>query len=200
MKIFAFVDLHGDLKALEKIKKTLKEQKPDVVLCAGDISIFGDNFFYLVNEIDELKIPFLLVHGNHEEESMVAKAEKMLDNVVNLHGRVFQKDDFLFMGWGGGGFSHVDREFEQAAKKFRKEIAERQIKKTVIVTHAPPYKTKLDKIHGGYAGSKSIRSFIEQQKPVLAVCGHLHENEGKEDTIGKTRIINPGFLGKVVSI
>jgi Icc-related predicted phosphoesterase len=32
------------------------------------------------------------------------------------------------------------------------------------------------------------------------VAGHLHENEGKEDHIGQTRVVNPGPFGKVMTI
>ena len=69
--------------------------------------------------------------------------------------------------------------------------------KIILVTHAPPYKTKIDEIWGEHAGNKSIRKFIEQTKPVLAVSGHLHECVGG-DMIRKTRVINPGYKGKVI--
>ncbi len=200
MKIFAFADLHGDLKALKDVKKKLKANRPDAVVCAGDLSIFGDNFFYLVNEIDELGIPFFLIHGNHEDNSMIKKAEQMMEHTINLHKKAHIYKDYLFIGWGGGGFSHVDKSFEAETAKFKKIIKEKNIKKIVLVTHAPPYKTKLDKIHGTYAGNKSFRTFIIEAKPVLHVCGHLHENEGKQDALGKTLVINPGYLGRFISV
>jgi Icc-related predicted phosphoesterase len=200
MKIFIFTDLHGDFKALRKVIKEINSQKPEIIICAGDISIFGDNFFYIVNEIDELGIPFLIIHGNHEDNAMVKKAQQVMNNTINLHKAHYIYKDYIFFGYGGGGFSHVDRQFEDLAKKFKKTIEKTGITKIVLVTHAPPYKTEVDKVHGTYAGNKSIRNFIVETKPVLHVCGHLHENEGKEDTIGKTRIINPGFLGKIVSV
>jgi len=200
MKILAFTDLHGDLKALKEIKKKAKNQRPEVIICAGDISIFGDNFAYLINEIDELNIPFLLIPGNHEDDSLIRSSERMFENVKDLHNKHFVKNDYLFFGFGGGGFSLIDKEFEQTAKKFKKIISNTGIKKIVLVTHAPPYKTKVDNVHGSHVGNKSIRNFIVDAKPVLVICGHLHENEGKEDKIGKTRIINPGFSGKIVIV
>jgi Icc-related predicted phosphoesterase len=200
MKIFAFTDLHGDLKTLRKIKERLKKEKPEVIICAGDISIFGDIYAYLVNEIDDLGIPFLIIPGNHEEDSIVKRSEKMFDNVKNIHKKHYIKNNCLFLGWGGGGFSLIDKDFEQTAKKFKKTISDLKPDKIVLVTHAPPYKTRVDNIHGSHAGNKSIRNFIMEIKPVLSVCGHLHENEGKEDKIGKTRVINPGFSGKILLI
>lgn len=59
------------------------------------------------------------------------------------------------------------------------------------MTHAPPFGTKLDEIaHGKHVGSASIRKFIEGEKPLLNVCGHIHEKAGAEDMINSTRLIN----------
>ena len=95
----------------------------------------------------------------------------------------------------------IDREFEKTSKtKFNKIIGKNKDKKIILVTHAPPYKTNVDRIAGGHCGNKSIRHFIDKNKIDLVVCGHLHENFGKEDKIKKTRIINPGPFGKIVEI
>ncbi|MBS3097214.1 hypothetical protein J4209_00295 [Candidatus Woesearchaeota archaeon] len=44
-----------------------------------------------------------------------------------------------------------------------------------------------------------IKTFILKVKPDLAISGHLHENAGKEDKIGKTKIVNPGPFGKIIN-
>jgi len=46
-----------------------------------------------------------------------------------------------------------------------------------------------------HVGSEAVRSFIENVQPELCICGHIHESMA-EDSIGKTRIINPGMLGE----
>lgn len=58
----------------------------------------------------------------------------------------------------------------------------------------------LDKLAGGFFGNKSIRRFAEQNKVDLLICGHLHENFGKEDKIGKTKVINPGPFGRILIV
>ena len=40
MKILAFTDLHHSMAAIKKLKSKIKTQKPDILVCAGDISIF----------------------------------------------------------------------------------------------------------------------------------------------------------------
>jgi len=76
--------------------------------------------------------------------------------------------------------------------QFKKTI--KKDSKVVLVTHAPPYKTKLDHLEttNEYHGNESIRKFIKSTKPLLNVCGHLHENENKIDKINSTIILNPG--------
>ena len=71
-----------------------------------------------------------------------------------------------------------------------------------IISHQPPYKTELDKVMVfKHIGCKSLRNYIEEQKPLLCLCGHIHEAIGI-DEIGKTRIVNPGSFraGKYAKI
>lgn len=64
-------------------------------------------------------------------------------------------------------------------------------KNTVYVFHAPPFGTKLDMISSNvHVGSKSIRKFIEKNKPLLTLHGHIHETVDVSgsylDIVGKT--------------
>jgi hypothetical protein len=44
------------------------------------------------------------------------------------------------------------------------------------------------------------RKFVERMKPKLMICGHLHENVGMQDKIGKTIVIHPGWEGMVIEL
>ncbi len=74
--------------------------------------------------------------------------------------------------------------------------------RTIFMTHSPPYGTCLDRIQGGkYAGSQSIRAYIESVQPFLTLHGHIHEapkiSGSFIDRIGETISINPGqFISK----
>jgi Icc-related predicted phosphoesterase len=80
----------------------------------------------------------------------------------------------------------------------------------IFLTHNCPYNTKLDKINlktapkkvrGQHFGSYLERKMIERFQPDLVLCGHMHENPGR-DKIKKSQIINPGSVldGKFVVI
>lgn len=198
MKILAFVDLHENDKAWKEIKS--KAKKADLIVCGGDISIFQNNLDLLLIELNQLNKTVLIIPGNHEDNKDLDDLTKELKNITNIHKKSFVKEDYLFLGYGGAGFSIVDGEFNKLTKKFEKEIEKSSNKKVILVTHAPPYKTKIDTIMNDPYGNKSIRNFIVKAKPDLVISGHLHENAGKEDTIGKTKVINPGPSGRIISL
>lgn len=198
MKILAFVDVHNKLNALKKIKEKAKKEKPDLLICAGDISIFENGLEYMISEVNGLGIPALFVHGNHETQTRIAKACSLFKNTIYVHDKVFIKENFGFFGYGGGGFSVVDEGFMKSVKRHTAGL--NKTKKIILITHAPPYGSRVDKLHGDYCGNKSITRFIKEYNPKLAICGHLHENKGKEDFIGKTKVVNPGPEGKIINI
>ena len=200
MKLLAFTDTHGSLLALKRIEQKVRNQNPDLLVCAGDISIFEHGIFGIARRLNKLNKKIIIIHGNHEDDSTFRKLSKLFKNIIFVHKNYHIENDILFLGYGGGGFSIVDKEFEKITIKFKKIIKNNKDKKIILVTHAPPYKTRLDKLIQGHSGNKAIRHFIEKNKIDLLICGHLHENFGKEDKINKTKIINPGPFGKIIDI
>lgn len=201
MKILACTDMHGSLKAYKKIAERAK--KAELVICCGDLTVFSQNLEYFLNRLNKLKKPCLLIPGNHENEDDIEMLCRAFKNLICIHGKMELMDNYLFIGHGGGGFSMMDKDFEKLSRKWEKKIKVLRKKKdlkVVFVCHMPPYKTKLDKIMDTYCGNKSYLSFIKRVKPDYVFCGHLHENNGKEDKLGNVRIINPGPMGKVLEI
>lgn len=185
MKIFAFVDTHGsslDFKV-----------KADVFVCAGDFTIFGMDQKKILRKMNKLGNVFL-IHGNHESLFELKKDCEKFKNITLIHNNPLEFGDYVFIGWGGGGFSYTDSSFD------KKDWSIYKNKKIVFITHAPPYNNCLDEVHGSNAGSKSFLKFVKKFKPELVICGHLHENEGKECLIGKTKCVNPGYQGKLIQI
>jgi hypothetical protein len=45
---------------------------------------------------------------------------------------------------------------------------------------------------GVHAGSAAVRDFIEKYQPEYFFCGHIHEAQGVEIVMGKTRARNVG--------
>jgi Icc-related predicted phosphoesterase len=49
-------------------------------------------------------------------------------------------------------------------------------------------------------GSEGVRKAIELLKPDILLCSHVHEAEGLEEKIGKTKVINVGKAGKIIKV
>lgn len=195
MKILAFGDTHGDIVYIEGIIKKIKKDKPEIVICSGDLTNFGNNIMGCINKFPD-DVLFLIVPGNHESSELLDSINKK--NIINLHKRSFEVQNFIFFGYGEGGFSYLDNEFESVSKKFKKHT---NGKKVVLVTHAPPFDTGLDYLPRlGNRGNKSIRKFIDEINPVLCISGHLHENAGKLFKLENSVLINPGPLGKLIEV
>lgn len=200
MKILAFVDVHASLKILNRIKKKIKKEKPDLILCAGDISIFEQGLEYVLYFLNNFKKPILMINGNHESEKLMRKACSFFENIIFIHKKHYGKNNLIVFGYGGGGFALRDSEFRNISKKFKKIIKKNENKKFILLTHGPPYGTEVDKIVGQHAGNKDLTSFVKKNKIDFVICGHLHENFGKKDKIKNTIIMNPGPYGKIIRL
>jgi Icc-related predicted phosphoesterase len=199
MKLLAFVDVHGDYFCLRHLASLARKEKVDALVCAGDISNWGQDLDKLVRELD-VGVPLFMIPGNHETNQDVRELARKFKFVKNINEDVIQADDIVFFGCGEGGFSSDHPAFALAEKEFRKSTEKLKNRKIVFVTHAPPLGTACDFIYDGHAGVKQFRDFISAHKPVLHICGHLHENEGMKDKIGKTLVVNPGPKGMVLEV
>ena len=195
MKILVFTDVHGNPTAIRQIINKSKEA--DLLVCAGDLIDWG-HLENIVRLFKDLNKKILIIPGNHEDYDELKSLCKKYNFLIDIHLKKFKMNDVMFFGFGGGGFSQKDLELEEVMKKLKFDEKE----KLVFVTHGPPYGTKLDYLNHlkSYRGSKTLTEFIKKFKPKFAICGHLHENEKKEDKIGTTLILNPGKYGKIIEI
>jgi len=198
MRILAFTDIHSSLLALKTLEKKVKEKKPDLLISAGDMTVFGDRMEWVMKRIAKMGVPTLVIPGNHEEENPLAAVCKRHKNLIYIHKKTYVMDNILFIGHGGEGFSYTTPDFEKWVTKIKDKI--KGFKMMVLVTHQPPYNTRLDDVYGNQVGSKTYRKFIQQytSRIKLHVCGHIHECARRHDKIGKTRVINPGPLGVLI--
>ena len=195
MKLLAYVDLHDHKKSLEFLKKKVKKEKPDFLICAGDFTIFENNLKKVMISMNALGKTFL-VHGNHEEEVVIRRLSKKFKNIEFVHKRIIEYKGWTIIGWGGGGFTVKESEFEAFVKDNESKLNGKQI---ILVTHAPFYGCKLDLLMKEHRGNKSFSNFIKKYKVKYAFCGHFHECVG-EDKIRKCEVYNPGPKGKVITL
>lgn len=200
MRILVFVDSHNSVIAEKKLLEKAKKNKPDLILCCGDFTIFMQQAVEFLEKLNKLKIKSYIIHGNHEEAELVEELCKSFKNVEFLHNKHAMHEDVLVMGYGGGGFAKHDPEFEKTALIFEKQIKKCQHYKKIMIVHQPPHKSGIDLVYGEYAGNKTVRKFIDKHKIDMVFAGHLHENAGKEFKIKYTHFVNPGPSGKIIKV
>jgi len=197
MKFLAFVDVHEDKKALKQLIERAMQEDIEFLICAGDLTQFGRNLRYMLKQLNEIGKKIYILPGNHESNTTLMGVLSDYANFIPFHKKDFQLGEYIFMGYGEGGFSLEDAEFRRIAREWYGKYKD---KKTVLVTHGPPFGTKTDFLEGNYVGNKDYRSFIERVHPRLMICGHIHENAGIVDQVGETKIVNPGWEGRVIEL
>jgi putative phosphoesterase len=197
MKIVAVTDIHGRTNYPKETASAL--QKADIVLIAGDITNFGncDDAEHVLERLASSNKRILAVPGNCDR---LGVNKTLTAKNMNLHGVSISIGSVALYGIGGCSKTpfHTPQEYsEKEISQILNSLAvPKEAQTHILVSHAPPHNTKLDKVLIGFhVGSKAVRKFIEDSQPDLVVCGHIHEARGA-DRIGKTLIINPGPFPK----
>ncbi|PIU76130.1 metallophosphoesterase [Candidatus Pacearchaeota archaeon CG06_land_8_20_14_3_00_35_12] len=206
-RILCFSDLHDSEQAIVILKKKFKKYGPELVVCAGDLTTFGIDFSKTINKMN-FGVPFLIIPGNHEMPRQIESASRQFSFIQNIHNSFFIFKNLFFFGIGGSNITPFNTPFEmnehqikENIKKAYEKIKEKiENRKLILISHTPPFKTKLDRVDSSHVGSIAIRRFIEKFQPILNICGHIHENEELSDRIKKTRVINPGSYGKIIEL
>ena len=194
MKIIALADIHMSKSACEAAAERIAAEHADAVLVAGDIS-HGDleEAVMLLEILTRSGTDIFFVPGNMDSTKL---SNWSRGKIRNLHGRCDSFRDYALVGLGGSVNTPFNTPFEmnerEAERILEQAIQQCSSRKLLLVSHCPPRDTDLDMTRSGiHAGSTSVRDFIESKRPILVVCGHIHEAQGV-DTMGETTIVNPG--------
>jgi Icc-related predicted phosphoesterase len=197
MKILIFSDIHGDIRALERIVA----QPADLYIAAGDLSNFGKGMDQCAAVLAGLGERLWVLPGNHETHEQTSAFCKQ-HGFVDFHRQVRSIGS---AHWAGLGYSNItpfntpgeysEEEIEQALTAFD------GLRPLYLVVHFPPHGTKLDEFAPGkHAGSPALRDWVERAQPAYLFCGHIHETAGLTDRIGATQCINVGKRGYSLEI
>ncbi len=197
MIITALTDLHGDTHRLPAIAGDLSAS--DVVLLTGDLTHFGqrDAADKVVSAVGQYNSRILAVPGNCDYPEVDAY---LTERGMNLHGRHEEIDGFVFLGVGGSlpcpettpnelSEMELDECLWKGAKGMNPNLP------LILVSHQPPRRTKCDQVgKDQHVGSRMIRMFIYEAKPMIIFTGHIHEGRAI-DKVESTTIVNPGPFG-----
>lgn len=191
MDICAITDIHGKKSSLKNLFDSVDMEKFDLLLCCGDITSFGGE--KEAKDLLELipNIQFYTVFGNCDRSEVKDYIES---KGISLHEKEVKIGDYSIGGFGGSNKSPFGTPSEYDEYQLMTGLSKLSFQNMILVTHVPPYGTKLDRIGDSKSiGSTSVRGIIEEKQPLVAISGHVHESRAI-DSIGKTQLVNPGPL------
>ncbi len=200
LRILAAGDIHGDTGLANQLAEKAKKEKVDLVILCGDLTLADSSTDNIIGPFKKLHEKVLIIPGNHET---IATADFLseLYGVKNIHGYSVKYGDVGIFGAGGaniGVFQIDEKEIYDLLKKGYDKI--RYLQKKIMVTHVHPKGTLMEKFTQLFPGSSGIRRAIDRFKPDILLCSHVHEAEGIEEKVGKTKVINVGKKGKIIEI
>jgi len=194
VRIAYLVDIHDRFDA---VPQAMTELGPvDLLIVGGDITTAGtaEDAARAIEQWRPLAPRLLALAGNMDSPAIEARLAAL---GVGLDGRGIVFDNVGIFGVSAAPRSplHTPYELDDEELERRIEAGFADVKGsrlTIFCPHAPPRGTACDRLSSGeHVGSTVIRAFVEREQPDLVLCGHIHESRGT-DTIGRTRIVNPG--------
>jgi uncharacterized protein len=192
MKILLFSDVHGDVRALERIVAT----PADLYIAAGDLATFGKGLERCGPALQPLGGKLWVLPGNHETHE-ASRAFCQQHGFVDFHRQV---KPLGATHWAGLGYSNITP-FRTPGEYTEDEIGRALAafegpKPLYLVVHFPPHATTLDEFAPGkHAGSSTLREWVERVQPAYLFCGHIHEAAGLSERLGATPCVSLGKQG-----
>jgi Icc-related predicted phosphoesterase len=143
-----------------------------------------------------------MLPGNHETEEDMRRCCAEHSCFHYFHGQHVTLGTVTFAGLGGGVEARFGMPFELsegAASSLLEGF--RELRNLVLISHTPPYDTAVDLARGNqHIGARSIRAFVLNARPLAVYSGHVHEAEGRTDSLGPTRLRAVGRFGYAIDI
>jgi uncharacterized protein len=198
VKLLAFSDLHRDLEQAATLVEMSGEA--DVVIGAGDFASVHEGLEETIDALAAIQTPTVLVPGNNETIDALRVAAESWSAATVLHGEGATIAGAEFFGLGAGvpvtpWEWSFDLDDEEAA-----ELLAPCPEEALLVLHSPPRGHCDASADGTSFGSPALLRAIEEKRPRLAVCGHIHESWGCESQIGATPVRNLGPAGTWIDV
>ena len=188
MKILAFTDIHSNKKLIEGIIKKSKSKKPQLLICCGDITLFGSNLEKILSKLNKIKIPLLIIPGNHDDRDLIRKVfPECVENSTGPINFSMSTNSWQLIGID----THVPGELfgivtTQTIKWLKNLLEQNKSKPTIIFQHHPPIPVQTKWVD--MLGLKNSSDYVELLKnnPQIHIvsCGHVHQEfSGKLENI-----------------
>ena len=190
LRILAAADIHGDIEIAKHLAEKARKGKVDLVVLAGDINGFIEGDGKILEPFIKEKQKIAFVPGNRESRKEKLALKTFAKNISNY-----------YISYGDVGIIGTDwkADLEYADLQMLKlNFKKMKPRKKILVSHWHASGTLAE--FSGFKGDKLLRRAVEELEPDVLISAHIHEAEGIEDKIGKTRIIQVGRHGTILEI
>ena len=197
MKLLIFSDIHSNHKALERLMDT----EADYYFAAGDLVNWSRGLESCGKIMQPRGEKVYVLPGNHESAPQIATFCAQF-GFHNFHEQTIRIGQHHVAGLGYSSPTPFNTPGEYSEAELAERLARfESLSPLVLICHAPPHGTALDRVRDGvHAGSRSVRDFVDRRQPDYLFCGHIHEAEGVEIALGKTKAVNVGKRGYLLEL
>lgn len=198
LRILAAGDLHGSGKVAQNLADKAKREKVDLVVLAGDLHGMMEGEDDMITPFKKAKQKVVFVPGNWDS-SLEVDILHYEHGIKNLDAYYIDFNGVDIVGFGNPDFEL----FPSKATVFRKlnknfERIKTKSGKKILVSHLHAAGTKAEKF--GIPGCPGLREVVEKFQPDILISAHIHQAEGIEDLIGKTKVFQVGRKGKIIDV
>ncbi|MFP4185304.1 MAG: metallophosphoesterase family protein [Thermoplasmata archaeon] len=178
LKSLVISDIHGSMKATNKIKAAYHKYEPELSIICGDITHFGSKE-EAVNILEKIPTDLIGVTGNCDPGGVEQAFEEVDGEYIEL--KSVERNGVSFIGLSGSNYS------EEKLKVFK----DRSKGIDAYVFHQPPYGILDEASRDKHIGNEGLLEVLNDNSPKLVLSGHVHEDRGTVEREG-TVYMNPG--------
>ena len=187
LRIYAAADIHDRPSRLARMDKIIREEKPDVLVLAGDLINYRRPV-HVVEWFRSQRLPVLVVRGN-TDPMRHWEAIRKIPQVRDMHLAATKIEGCRFTGIGGTFLLPLRSKVAFRERQAVSRLAALVQPGDVLIMHPPPYGCRDRVLRHFHSGSRSLAALIESARPSVAICGHIHEHGGCEKS-GGTMVVN----------
>lgn len=200
LKILAAGDFHGQSTLTKRLAEQAEKENVDLVVLCGDLLERDTETTNIVKPFIDKGKKVLLIPGNHDGFAMGDFLAELY-GAKNLHNSFEIINNIGLFGCGGANVGIEALEEKEIFNTLKKGFYYiKGLDKKIMVTHVHPAGSKMEKFSKFVPASTGVRKAIDELKPDILLCSHVHEAEGIEEYLGKTKVINVGRKGKIFEI
>jgi len=173
----------------------------DYYFCVGDLVNWARGLDVMGEILKKRADRMYVLPGNHETATQISEFCQRF-GFQDFHEKQIEVDGFHVIGFGYSNPTPFDTPGEYSEEEIERRLhAFDGLKPMIAICHVPPHGTMLDRVTNlKHFGSKSMREFLQREKPRYFFCGHIHEAAGAQEKLGETSAMNVGKKGYLLDL